>query len=58
MPQTRKPDLPLPKPLFCPKCGKPMRIAESKPSAHYINLAERTYQCDCGETADCIARKQ
>ena len=58
MPVLRDPDFSNSKALLCPACVKPMRLAESRPSQHYANLAERLYRCDCGEMADCIARKK
>jgi C4-type Zn-finger protein len=59
--QTRNPDPIVPLPIavtLCPVCGEPMRIAVSKPSPHFVNIAERTYQCDaCGQIETCVYRK-
>jgi hypothetical protein len=40
----------------CPACGGPMVVTLSKPSLHYVNLAERTYGCECGHTDTMMVR--
>lgn len=53
MPTVRTPDeaLTLKVPL-CPVCGKVMRLESPEPSAHYANLDQFKYVCDCGQTID------
>jgi hypothetical protein len=45
------------KPMSCPKCGQPMRLASVEPHRQFTNLDVREFVCDCGGTISDIVQR-
>jgi hypothetical protein len=45
-------------PLSCPDCDAVMKLARVQPAYFYQKVDQRTYACECGETATRFVDRQ